>query len=123
MKSMPYPIIIEQPKGSYKSFEIENDVIWKDYPLKGVTYPVEYGYIKGYASEDNHDLDVFVGSGKKTGYITIWRCDVPLETKMILNVTKKEFTSIISAFRPVIKEQRIFKNKKEFENFIAKYKR
>jgi inorganic pyrophosphatase len=39
-------IVIEQPKGSYKSFEIQGDQLWKDYPLEGMTYPVNYGYVK-----------------------------------------------------------------------------
>jgi inorganic pyrophosphatase len=76
-------ICIENPKGSYKSFEIENDPVWKDYPLKGVTYPVDYGYIENYRSEDNQDLDVFVGTGESNGYMKIWRCDVPAETKFV----------------------------------------
>lgn len=116
-------IIIENPKGSYKSFEIENDPIWKDYPLAGVTYPVDYGYIEGHKSEDNHDLDVFVGSGELNGYIKIWRYDVPIETKFAIKVTKEEWDEIVKIFSPVVKEQKIFKNEEEYNKILSKYKR
>jgi inorganic pyrophosphatase len=116
-------IVIEQPKGSYKSFEIQGDPLWKDYPLEGMTYPVNYGYVKGYKSEDNHDLDIFVGSGKIKGYIKVWRCDIPRETKIIWNVTEKEWEAIIRAFKPVIKERKQYIQEEAFDTFLANYKR
>ncbi|MSS74937.1 hypothetical protein EXS73_01865 [Candidatus Pacearchaeota archaeon] len=116
-------IVIEQPAGTYKSFEIENNPVWKDYPLSGVIYPVDYGYIKGYTSEDNDDLDIFVGSGALCGYIKIWRCDVPLETKIIYKVTPGEYDTIIKTFKSVIKEKRVFENKTLFNAFFKAYKR
>ncbi len=116
-------IVIENPKGSYKSFEIENDPVWKDYPLAGVTYPVDYGYIDGYKSEDGHDLDVFVGSGILNGYIKIWRYDVPIETKFALNVTQKEWDDIIKTFSPVIREQKVFDTTEEFEKALSLYEK
>jgi hypothetical protein len=120
---MERKIIIENPKGSYKSFEIDGDPIWKDYPLSGVTYPVDYGYIEGHKSEDNHDLDVFVGSGDLNGYFKMWRYDVPLETKFVMNVTTEEWDEIAKIFSPVIKEQKLFGSNDEFEGFLALYKR
>ncbi len=116
-------IVIEQPAGTYKSFEIENNPVWKDYPLSGVIYPVDYSYIKGYTSEDNDDLDIFVGSGALCGYIKIWRCDVPLETKIIYKVTPGEYDTIIKTFKSVIKEKRVFENKTLFNAFFKAYKR
>ncbi len=121
--AMEHKIIIENPKGSYKSFEIENDPIWKDYPLAGVTYPVDYGYIDGYKSEDGHDLDVFVGSGYLNGYIKVWRCDVPIETKFVINVTEKEWDEIIKIFSPVIKEQKVFDSVDEFDKALSLYEK
>lgn len=118
----PANIVIEQSKGTYKSFEIENDPLWKDYPLEGVTYPVDYGYLKGYKSEDNHDLDIFVGSGTLCGYIKIWRCDVPSETKIIYNVSSEELNAIITIFNPVIQEKGILDSER-FEAFVEGYKR
>ncbi|MEK6889592.1 MAG: hypothetical protein AABW82_01210 [Nanoarchaeota archaeon] len=116
-------IIIEQMKGSYKSFEIDNDPLWKDYPLEGVTYPVDYGYIKGYKSEDNHDLDVFVGSGKLSGYLKIWRYDVPAETKILYQVSQKELESIMIIFEPVILEICLLDKEEKFNSFLQKYKK
>ncbi len=116
-------VVIENPKGSYKSFEIENDPVWKDYPLAGVTYPVDYGYIEGYNSEDGHDLDVFTGTGDRYGYIKVWRYDVPLETKMALRVTESEWQDILKTFAPVIKDSQIFANEKDFLDFLATYKK
>ena len=109
----PHTIVIENKKGSYKSFEIEGDPVWLKYPLAGVTYPVDYGYIEGYVSEDGHDLDVFVGSGDATigavlnGYIRVWRYDVPEETKMFMNLTQEELDAVIAAFKPVLVESRV----------------
>jgi len=120
---MDHKIVIENPKGSYKSFEIENDPIWKEYPLAGVTYPVDYGYIDGYKSEDGHDLDVFVGSGTLNGYIKIWRYDVPIETKFALKVTQKEWNEIIETFSSVIREQKVFDTSDEFEKFLSLYEK
>ncbi len=116
-------IVIENPKGSYRSFGIEDDPIWKDYPLSGVTYPVDYGYIEGYKSEDDEDLDVFVGSGGLYGYIKIWRCDVPIETKFAMHVTEEEWDNITKIFAPVIKEKRLFEDDKEYKDTLEKFKR
>jgi hypothetical protein len=116
-------LVIENPKGSYKSFEIENDPVWKNYPLAGVTYPVDYGYADGYKSEDNHDLDVFVGSGDLNAYIKIWRYDVPIETKFAIGVTEEEWKEIVTIFAPVIKEKYLFKTEEEFRNNLILYKR
>lgn len=113
-------VYIENPKGSYKSFEIENDPLWKDYPLAGVTYPVDYGYLEGYVSEDGCDLDVFIGSGDLYGYIRIWRCDVPVETKFVLEVTRQEWEEVMETFRPVLKKATLFFTK---ENCITELKR
>lgn len=116
-------IVIENPKGSYKSFEIDSDPLWRDYPLAGVTYPVDYGYIEGYESEDGHDLDVFVGSGDRNGYLKIWRYDVPIETKFAMKVTEAEWEEIIKTFAPVIKDKKLFSSEADFREFLALYKK
>lgn len=46
---------IEKHAGEYKDFGAS-----EDYPLKGVTYPVDYGDIQGYVAEDGANLDLFV---------------------------------------------------------------
>ncbi len=115
-------IIIENTKGSYKSFEIENDPIWKEYPLKGVTYPVDYGHIEGYKSEDDQDLDIFVGTGSLNGYIKVWRCDTPIETKIVSSVTEEEWNNIIAAFNPVLKDQHMCSTQEEFDSVLDQFK-
>ena len=115
-------IVIENLKGSYKDFEIENDSVWHAYPLKGITYPVDYGYIEGYYGEDGAELDVFVGSGDKNGYIKIWRLDVLEETKFFIQLTKKEFKKVLITFKPVLLGHKILKDKAFFEK-IEKFKR
>ncbi|MEN9613816.1 MAG: Inorganic Pyrophosphatase [Candidatus Parcubacteria bacterium] len=115
-------IVIENPKGTYKSFQTEGDATWNSYPLKGVTYPVDYGYIEGYTAEDEADLDVFIGTGKLCGFIQVWRLDVPIETKMVANVTDGEWQAILDAFAPVLREQKQFETEADFVTFIEKFK-
>lgn len=114
-----FQITIEQPKGSYKSFVDEDEP--SSYPLKGVTYPVDYGYIDGYTAEDNAELDVFVGSGILCGYLIVWRLDVPTETKMILNVTEQEMHEITQVFAPVLREIKVL-SELEWKEKIQEFK-
>lgn len=116
-------IVIENPKGSYKSFDTDNDPVWKEYPLKGVTYPTEYGFIQGYVSEDGHDLDVFRGSGDLFGKISIWRLDVSLETKFALWVTEEEWAAILDAFEPVLKDSEVFDSAEDLVAAITLFKK
>jgi len=116
-----FRIKIENPKGSYKSFETEGDPVWSSYPLKGVTYPVDYGFIDGYTGEDGAELDIFVGSSSLDGYIVVWRLDVPTETKFFINVSTDELNLIKKEFGPVLREVKVL-NTDEFEMKIAKFK-
>ena len=116
-----FKIIIENHKGSYKSFETEGDPIWNSYPLKGVTYPVDYGYIEGYTGEDGAELDIFVGSSSLDGYIVVWRLDVPTETKFFINVSADELNSIKKEFAPVLKEAKVLNNE-DFDLMISQFK-
>ncbi len=115
------PVTIENKKGSYKSFEVEGDPLWKGYPLKGVTYPVDYGSIAGYTGEDGADLDVFVGSGEHYGYITVSRMDVPVETKFFMSMTEQEIEAVHDAFAPVLLTLWQL-SADEFENQLQKFK-
>lgn len=116
-----FKIKIENPKGSYKSFETEGDPVWSPYPLKGVTYPVDYGYIEGYTGEDGAELDIFVGSSSLDGYIVVWRLDVPTETKFFINVSVDELNSIKKEFAPVLKETKVLNNE-DFDLMISQFK-
>lgn len=58
MDTLPAPFDtfrLEKQAGEYKDFGITAD---NPYPLKGVTYPVNYGDIPGYIGEDDANLDV-----------------------------------------------------------------
>ena len=116
-----FKITIENPKGSYKSFVNDNDPAGQSYPLKGVTYPVDYGSIAGYTGEDGDDLDIFVGSSSLDGYIVVWRLDVPTETKFFINVSTDELNLIKKEFGPVLREVKVL-NIDEFEMKIAEFK-
>lgn len=116
-----YKIIIENQKGSYKSFEIENDPVWSEYPLKGVTYPVDYGCIEGYIGEDGAELDIFVGTGNLSGYIRIWRIDVPIETKFFAHLTIEELEEVKKVFAPVLREVEILSDR-EFTKQIVEFR-
>lgn len=113
-------IVIENPKGSYKSFRSSNHPEYDSYPLAGVTYPVDYGYIEGYESEDGEDLDIFRGNGDVYGFMRMWRLDTPEETKFIMQTTKEEFDEIIEIFKPVLLEHKSLK-KDQFLEELKKF--
>jgi len=118
MKLFDLKIVIENLRGSYKKFA---DTL-EEYPILGVTFPVHYGYIDGYISEDTHNLDVFVGSGEIHGIMRVNRDDVVggIETKLIIYVTEKEFDKIAETYKLVIKE--IIKvNEEEIINLLPKF--
>lgn len=116
-----YKIIIENPKGSYKSFLIEGDPQWDKYPLKGVTYPVDYGCIDGYRGEDGAELDIFVGTGDKHGYIKVWRLDVPEETKFFIKLSAEELQRVLEVFGPVLLKHEILDDE-TFNSKIEEFK-
>lgn len=99
MKTSDLRITIENPRGSYKKFKA-------GYPVSGVTFPTHYGYIQNYASEDNRDLDVFLGNGDLFGFIVMYRPSCPdnKETKTFIQISEKELNAIKKAYEPVIEE-------------------
>ncbi len=115
-------IVIENKKGEFESFEDEDDDGTYKYPLKGVTFPTSYGHIEGFHSEDDQDLDIFVGTGDMFGSFQVWRYEVPLETKFVMNVTEEEWNAIITEYKPVIKTQKIYKDREEFESALLLFK-
>lgn len=116
-----FKITIENPMGSYKSFETEGDPTWSSYPLKGVTYPVDYGYIDDYTGEDGAELDIFVGSSTLDGYIVVWRLDVPKETKFFINLSTDELNAIKKEFAPVLVEAKVL-NDVDFDLKVSQFK-
>lgn len=96
--------VVDQPKGSYREFAPPGST----YPLKGVTYPTDYGYLPGYQGEDEAELDFFKGTGKQHGSFRVRRDDVPGgETKFMTDMTPKERTAVLRAYRPVLQGRAI----------------
>ena len=120
MKIYDLKIVIENIRGSYKKFA---DTV-EEYPVLGVTFPVHYGYIEGYTGEDTHDLDVFVGSGDLFGYIRMSRPDVEggVETKMYIQLSEKELSDVLLAYKPVIEETNSFKTEDELLAYIEQFR-
>lgn len=120
MKITDLKIIIENLRGSYKKFADSLD----EYPILGVTYPTHYGYIKGYVSEDNHDLDAFIGNGSLCGYIKVKRYDFPngIETKVFLHISDDEYKKIIEAYEPVLSENTIIEKEDALISFLENFK-
>ena len=123
ISALPAPfntIVIENEKGTYKDFHASSD-----YPLKGVTYPVDYGYLPGYIGEDKADLDFFVGDEEEglSGFIRVSRPDTENgETKFFTNVTPDDITAICEAFKPVLLEQQRYADSDELLTDIEKFK-
>ncbi len=118
--SLELKLVIENPKGSYKKFA---DTL-EEYPVLGVTFPTHYGYIDGYASEDGHDLDVFIGSGNLYGILRVNRDDMPggVETKVMLYITEYEYSELEKAYLPVINEIKILDEEQIIE-VVSSFKR
>jgi hypothetical protein len=95
---------VDRPRGSYKQFRDPADPLLKDYPIEGVTYPTDYGFLPGYVAEDDDDLDVFKGSGSTHGFMRVSRPDARggAETKFMYGLTPEEFAAVTAAFRPVL---------------------
>jgi len=104
-EQLPEPLntfVIDIRANEYYDFELPCD---STYPLKGVTYPVDYGHIEGYTSEDGHKLDLFVGSKPDgvTGYVLVFRGeDRPNEHKFLVGLTNEEWQKVQRELEPVL---------------------
>jgi hypothetical protein len=93
---------LEKRAGEYKDFGTASS----DYPLKGVTYPVDYGEIEGYVTEDGANLDLFVGSSINVdhyGYVRVARPDLADgEHKFYIHLTDDEEAAVLREFNAVL---------------------
>jgi len=123
MRKLQKSIVIDQPKGSYQDYKIKEYKALRNYPMAGVKHPTDYGYIKGYTAEDEDGLDVFTGTGKLQGLLTMYRPDVKgnSETKTYMGLTKKELKDVKKEFKPVIRTHVPLKTK-QFVKAIKKFK-
>jgi len=120
---LPVPlnaIVIENQKGTYKDFHANSD-----YPLKGVTYPVDYGYLPGFIGEDKADLDFFVGSKAEglSGFIRVSRPDTENgETKFFICMSPDEIRRVEEAFSPVLLESHTYPSIDELRNNLENFR-
>lgn len=122
---LPPPLntfIIDVPAKTYYDFELEPN---STYPLKGVTYPVDYGNIPGYTAEDGHELDLFVGTQPDglTGYVLVERGEsIPNEHKFYICMSPEEIKEVTEQLAPVLVEHRNLDGLAGVLEAIKKYK-
>ncbi len=94
---------IEKHAGERKDFGLPPD---DPYPLRGVTYPSDYGDIEGYIGEDGANLDFFIGNeGDKYGFIRVFRPELKDgEHKFYAQLTEAQVDGVKNEFAPVIIE-------------------
>lgn len=94
---------IEKHMGERKDFGLAPD---DPYPLKGVTYPSDYGDIEGYIGEDGANLDFFIGNGGANyGFIRVYRPELENgEHKFYVKLTDEQVVGVLSEFDPVLIE-------------------
>jgi len=102
---LPLPLsgfVVDVPQDQYYDFGLPAD---STYPLKGVTYPVDYGNIPGYTAEDGKELDLFVGkrAAGKTGAVVVYRGEsAPNEHKFYVGLTTQEVEEVLRQLKPVL---------------------
>lgn len=114
--------VVDVPARQYYDFELAPD---STYPLKGVTYPVDYGNVPGYTTEDGHELDLFVGSlpDGLVGYIVVDRgAGNPNEHKFYVGLTPVEIDEAKSQLKPVLVEHKSLKNVEALLGMIGQFK-
>jgi hypothetical protein len=112
---------VEKHAGERKDFGLPEN---STYPLKGVTYPVNYGEIEGYVAEDGAFLDVFMGTnGDLNGYIVVARPEVDDgEHKFYLYLTGEEEQALLKEFEPVLMEHGRFETYDELLQAIEPFR-
>ncbi len=124
-EQLPSPLnafVIDVPANQYYDFKLAPD---STYPLKGVTYPVDYGNIPGHTGEDGHELDFYIGKTLNglIGYVVVFRGDDrPNEHKFYVGLTEQEQQSILSELKPVLIEQQGIHNLDELLKAIEPFK-
>lgn len=96
-----------------------------EYPLKGVTYPVDYGDIKGYIAEDGANLDFFVGTeqGGLCGYIKVYRPELADgERKFYVNLSDDQEAAVLNEFSPVILQAQRYDSLVDMKSDIERYR-
>ena len=112
---------VEKQAGERKDFGLPEN---STYPLKGVTYPVNYGEIEGYIAEDGALLDVFMGTdGDLNGFIVVARPEIDGgEHKFYLHLTDEEEQAVLKEFEPVLMEHGRFESVEALIHAIKPFK-
>jgi hypothetical protein len=113
---------VECKAGEYKDFGQSPE---STYPLKGVTYPVDYGDIEGYKTEDSANLDLFVGTKNDglRGYLVVHRPELEAgEHKFYINLSEEEEKQVIDAFNPVIIQHGRYETQQDMSNAVEIFK-
>lgn len=124
-EQLPEPLntfVIDVPANEYYDFELPAE---STYPLNGVTYPVDYGHIEGYKSEDGHELDLFVGSNQNgvAGYVLVFRGeDRPNEHKFLVGLTEQEWQIVKDELKTVLISHGTFPNVNGLLEAIKEFK-
>ena len=124
-EQLPDPLntfVIDVRANEYYDFELPAG---SDYPLPGVTYPVDYGHIDGYSSEDGHELDLFVGTNPEgvIGYVLVFRGkDRPDEHKFLIGLSEQEWQAVKDELKPVLIDSGTFPDPNGLLDAIKKYK-
>ncbi len=122
---LPVPLssfTVDVPANTYYDFELEPG---SSYPLKGVTYPVDYGNIPGYTGEDGHELDYYIGEEENglLGYIIVYRGDsIPDEHKFYVDLTDEDLQKVLAELSPVLIEQKAVSDMSELLAMIEDFK-
>ena len=125
VSKLPSPLntfVLDVPKDKYYDFELPPG---STYPLKGVTYPVDYGHILGYTSEDGHELDLFVGEQTDglVGHVLVFRGeDRPDEHKFYIGLDQRDLDGILDQLKPVLIEHKAMTNIDELLEAIKIFK-
>ncbi len=105
-KHLPSPLntfVLDVAQNQYYDFGLPTN---SAYPLKGVTYSVDYGHILGYTTEDHHELDLFVGNDLDglCGSITVFRGeDNPDEHKFYVGLSSAERDQVLRELESVLR--------------------
>ena len=123
--ALPDPLntfVVDVPEHTYYDFELDSE---SSYPLRGVTYPVDYGNIPGYTGEDGHELDFYIGEDVEglLGYIVVYRGEtIPDEHKFYIGLTDDDLQKILTELGPVLIEQSSPPNISVLLNMVDEYK-
>lgn len=122
-QDLPEPlnqIVIEKQAGEYKDFGAG-----ADYPLKGVTFAADYGYLPGYTGEDGAELDFFVGTAPDglCGSFTVFRPELANgEHKFYVHMSEEELAKTLEEYEPVMIEREPLKDLAELLEAIEDHK-